>query len=644
MTGITIESGFFSTKTTFELYPAHKRVVLLYGKNGCGKSTIAQGFREYANHKTPVGVELSPTKNGKVIQESTGQQGKIFVFDEEYVATRVQIKEDGLNAIVLFGEQIELEAQIARVENDISGKQIEIKNQEAECAEFTTSSNVKAPEYWTNRISGELKKSAGWADNGAKIKGNKINLSVSSDTINRLGGLSPARPQAELQEEFDRRYAQFKVVDSTTKPLPLVPPISIVGDKGAQAQDLLAKAVARPQWTPREKEIFDILGGQGLDAAKTYLSNTKVTVCDKCLQPISEEYRAAALRELACLLNRDIEEFKNELKQLLIPETAAAVYQIYSVLPSYCAVRDRIDDYNKAVYAHNDAVNAKIDNPFDSFEYPDSSVLIAANEAMSQALAMLKDDCALYNCSIKERDKVAKELQTINDELAHYAIDSMYASLKTQRDAKDDADKLLNKRYEELQALRKAKEQLNAKRRNFKLAANEINRSLEYIFYCKGRLTLELGADERYYLQVNGRKVAPNKVSCGERNALALSYFFTEIASNANTSAPYADEMLLVIDDPVSSFDFENKIGIQSLLRWKLEQVLGGCATSKALIMSHDISVVFDMGKGLKEIEECFKGKGECPSNCVNEFSSTGNGNRNSAFRTRRIGRRPRPS
>jgi len=102
--------------------------------------------------------------------------------------------------------------------------------------------------------------------------------------------------------------------------------------------------------------------------------------------------------------------------------------------------------------------------------------------------------------------------------------------------------------------------------------------------------------------------VAPSKVSCGERNALALSYFFTEIASNTNASAVYADEMFLVIDDPISSFDFENRIGVQSLLRWKLGQVLEGCGTSKVLIMTHDIGTAFDLEKGLKEIKDRLKG------------------------------------
>ena len=61
----------------------------------------------------------------------------------------------------------------------------------------------------------------------------------------------------------------------------------------------------------------------------------------------------------------------------------------------------------------------------------------------------------------------------------------------------------------------------------------------------------------------------------------------------------------------VSIFDFENKIGILSFLRWKFEQVLDGCATTKILIMSHDISTVFDFGKALEEISVFCENRGK---------------------------------
>jgi len=111
-----------------------------------------------------------------------------------------------------------------------------------------------------------------------------------------------------------------------------------------------------------------------------------------------------------------------------------------------------------------------------------------------------------------------------------------------------------------------------------------------------------LESDQLYHLKVNGKPVTPDKISCGERNALALCYFFVEIARETDFDNMYKDECLLVIDDPVSSFDIENRIGILSFLRFKINQVLFSCATSKMLILTHDISVLFDLQKAMEEI------------------------------------------
>ena len=65
MTGISISSDYFSNMATLELFPKHpkppkvNRVALLYGKNGSGKSTIAQGFREYKDSVNPRTIALN---------------------------------------------------------------------------------------------------------------------------------------------------------------------------------------------------------------------------------------------------------------------------------------------------------------------------------------------------------------------------------------------------------------------------------------------------------------------------------------------------------------------------------------------------------------------------------------------------------
>ena len=94
----------------------------------------------------------------------------------------------------------------------------------------------------------------------------------------------------------------------------------------------------------------------------------------------------------------------------------------------------------------------------------------------------------------------------------------------------------------------------------------------------------------------------PSQVSQGERNIIGLCYFFASILQNQEESSGYTKEYLLVIDDPVSSFDIENKTGIMSFLRYQLGKFLLGNKDTRAIIMTHDLPTYYDSEKIIKEL------------------------------------------
>ena len=107
--------------------------------------------------------------------------------------------------------------------------------------------------------------------------------------------------------------------------------------------------------------------------------------------------------------------------------------------------------------------------------------------------------------------------------------------------------------------------------------------------------------DDKYYLKSNGNNVKPKDISLGERNIIALCYFFTQILSNQEVEKLYQTEELIIIDDPVSSFDFENKVGIISFLRYQINRIVRGNQSSKILLLSHDLETVFHLRKALDD-------------------------------------------
>ena len=615
LTGISVRSPFFSGNPTLEFFPAHNnppkmnRAALLFGPNGSGKSTIAQGFREYVDQSIPRSVEISPMcGNTHWVRSPGARPEKIFVFDEAYVERSVKIQASGLDAIVLFGEQVQLEQQIQAITQDIEQKIILMHQQEENNKKYNDPNNVNSPQYWVLFITKTLQAPGGWAETaGIKIKRNRTSSRVNEIEVDRLGALQPTKTEAETEAEFAQTFSVFSSIGAASQPISTqIRQITFSDDIEANAISLLATPLQRPVLTQRESDLLDMFGMKVISDAKGFLINPAYTTCPVCLQPISDEYRADTIQRIERILNRDVEDFRRQLKALFVNEVPVSSYQVYSILDTaiYEKVIDKIQILNSAISAHNAAIQAKIDDPFSVLIYDNTIGITSAYQDLNSVLIQLEESRISYNRVIASRRSTEAALLRLNNELAHYKIQDAYTSLCNQRIAQATETETYNNLVTEIQILEIQRQQLDSQRKNFQIAADKINQSLEYIFYARGRLELELGADQLYHLKSHGQPVKPEQISCGERNALALCYYFTEIARDTDARNLYASEALLVIDDPVSSFDLENRVGILSFLRFKLSQVLSSCATTKVLIMTHDISVLLDLDKALEEISK----------------------------------------
>lgn len=621
MTGINISSKYFSTPTFLEFFPKHSkpqknnRAALVYGNNGSGKSTIAHGFRGYKSHDTSEDIKLQFFKeNDKIETTDKYNRKNIYIFDEEYISSRVKVKENGLDAIVLFGEQVDLEERINNIEEAISQNEIKIEKLEEDYKIFLDEDSPQSPKYWDKKINNKLKGAGGWAEKGSKIKDQRRNLSVTNSEISRIGNLSVIRTLEELQGKFDEDFIQFTSTDVQSSPIPNKVKLIFITENIVESSKLLLKKnIDKPELTIREEQLLSLFGIEKATKVKGYVSNKTNLICESCFQPIEDAYREQVLKEIESILNQEIKEFKEELEKLLLTEVTAVNYEEYSKLKSYNNVFKSIDEYNVTINKHNSIIQKKIDDPFTVIEYDiETNAIKDIYEKLNQQLTDLEVERINYNRVIEERSSVEEELLKLNDAIAHHHINDMYSTFKIQEEEKTNLEKEI-KEYKQISIdLKNKKIELDSQRKNFQVASGEINKSLKYIFFSEDRLSIDPGTDQLYRIKVNGDFVSPNKVSCGERNALALCYFFTEIAEEMDEKSIYTDEMLLVIDDPISSFDIENRVGITSLLRWKLGQVLESCPHSKVLIMTHDISVLFNLQKALSEIS------GICEKNSVN--------------------------
>lgn len=142
---------------------------------------------------------------------------------------------------------------------------------------------------------------------------------------------------------------------------------------------------------------------------------------------------------------------------------------------------------------------------------------------------------------------------------------------------------------------------MNARRDSIHIAIDVINDGLKYIFFSDNRMQIQV-SDGVYKLFSNGHAVKPKDISVGERNIIGLCYFFTSILQGKNKEAAYSEEYLLIIDDPVSSYDLENKVGILSFLKYQLGKFLLGNIETRALLLTHDLLTAIDVEKMFGEL------------------------------------------
>lgn len=427
MTGVEIKSPFFDTAVSLELFPVHpnvlknpnapqkNRVALIYGSNGSGKSTIAQGFREYAESVVPKTVELNPTAGAAIIKMSSGMKSeKIFVFDEKYISRNIKVQESGLGTIVLLGEQVELEKRLEELKAQIAKLQANIDSKAENVEKFNLVSDVISPEYWKAAITKKLQSPGGWAEtSGIRIKRNQIKTRVTDAEVDRLGQLTPQKDETLTREKFTELFSVFDGIETSASPVaPEIRAIDIPEKVVEDTKRLLAEAPQKPILTEREQELLQSFGIEVLSNAKGFLSVKANEICPTCLQLISEEHRTESLRQIENILNREVEEYRKELESLILPEIEAEHYQRYSVLDSELLgqIILQIASVNAMIASHNKTIRNKTADPLSPIECVGSEKLITAYKQLNNLLGKLESKRESFNQIVTNRQTTEKEL------------------------------------------------------------------------------------------------------------------------------------------------------------------------------------------------------------------------------------------
>ena len=292
------------------------RVSLLYGKNGSGKSTISRALHKASGKEetTIVDVELLDVAESS-IELNENEKKQIFVFNEDFVDDNIRIDEEGLETIVILGEQKEIQKKIDEITKQQTVQQKLYDSQKKECDKYTDRDNILSPLYYQQEMITTLK--TRWAEYDRKIKDNRRATAVNEVTYERFITRTPNLSRDDLLKKYKDGVLDYE----NSKAGKTVINASIKTDYNFNFDDdkfikILAQKIEQPILSEREKFILSLLKEKGSDyvaSINEYFAEQKHSICPFCIQPVASEYREKLCDSVEKILSKVADEHKHDL-------------------------------------------------------------------------------------------------------------------------------------------------------------------------------------------------------------------------------------------------------------------------------------------------------------------------------------------
>ena len=324
--------------------------------------------------------------------------------------------------------------------------------------------------------------------------------------------------------------------------------------------------------------------------------------------------------EFKKVLNKEVEDYQKELDTLKVKNLSFDLTPYAQIEQTVTqTVQLELDKVNKTIQNFNNIIEKRKNNVYQEFSEEEYNIYIEnAIKPLNDALARLEEKRIEFNNLVNNKNTLKKELLNLNSQIANKQISENYSKYKQQLEKQETENTNFSALENEKTAIELELANLNEQKKSIKIAQEHINYLLQYVFFSKDKLTIELH-DGIYQIKSCGLPVKPNQISCGERNIMALCYYFTELFAGKEEAKIYSDANLLIIDDPVSSFDKENRVGVLSLLKYELQHFVSGNPQTKVLIMTHDLMAFYDIEKIAQELSA----QNNCSYNFI-ELAQTG--------------------
>lgn len=583
------------------------RFSIVYGRNGSGKTTLAKSFEAYSHPDDTENSDYHLRFDPPLPDDEA--RNHIYVFNEDFIENRIRCRGDkGLGAIYMLGQQVDIDDQMnalteemKRTENSINETNDEsqsLKGQINDC---------------DKRLTAALKVEKGYGGYRRSIRGLQTYRLEPLETIyasrsyqkQYSADASILRGEIEKGISILRNSKNYSVIN-------WLMPVIDAGFSCEQASALLQKVVHAPIVSDSERQLLqtlqDIESSHYVEEMKSVIIKKRPAWCPLCQSPLSGSYIDNLALQLENVFDTTAREYEYELNQFVngitnlevhIPEPIKSLFA--DAVKTCEEATERLNDMRQSV---RQQLISKSKNLYVAFNPLNEKEIDLIVSTCIEAFKTLQEAVDTYNNDAKQTKNLAAELEKKNTHLGWLENKDLFEIWNQLLTKYHQAEKELNTQSSHLEEQKAEYKSLLGQKKLVQIALGYINECLSYIYFDKNRLRLQLNADGNYQLLSNGNPVRADRISVGERNVIAMAYFFASLAENRESDKRYSEPLLIVIDDPVSSFDQNNRVGVITLLKKEIFRILHGNKDSRILILSHDlhtISEFLEVGKGLPD-------------------------------------------
>ncbi|WP_235001778.1 AAA family ATPase [Arcanobacterium ihumii] len=586
---------------------------LVYGLNGSGKSTLTKSLLSLQvpmNERSHPGNITLKSLNGTKID--TTEEVPVVVFDDNFIRNNISELpnlDDEMGSvapIILIGESAGASDKLAKLDKEIVSFESESNQKHSDLDLLQKDINA------THRdLDGALKSTSGGTYSSWRLRSDSIQsrLNLTQQTKEAIISIKP--PTVDEYHSYGKKFSELRHKISTAKNAKRIEkslstyslPSNLEQIENLLQQDLSPKLADDASWID---QLISSLSVEELKTRRHEVFREGITTCPHCFQNLPTDFRerfAQAIDErLSKLTESDVQK---QLEFLKLPEDNDPNRVISEAISGHIDI-DNFRSLLQQYVALQKEVNLQIDNklskPQETYTISNIDFTLVL-QALNVSVEEINNRISAYNSLPDSLNQLIEEAKNINILLSSFEAKDIIVRLNEAQSQYNKLNDAAQKLDEKINSLNTEKIQLEASIKRHDIAVNDINELLRIAFGNDAiKLKVREDGNPGYDVINRGSQVNPSHLSTGEKNILGLCYFFVKTVEGGDFRKDLGAGKLIVLDDPISSFDFDNKYGVTALISFLLHQIHSKeHQSSKCIILTHDISVVWQLENLLKD-------------------------------------------